>query len=276
MKKIIYLAVFSFISLTSCAPAYFKDAKHFVKTNGDNLAVMFVSPGNNIVYTNHKPLEIKGFDTLSVSEKEIVLKENSDFLSQLDNSNVYELFINKFLVYFTKTGLNVYTQEFEEEFNKNENKLIIDIAQVEFDEYYDMVRDEKEYFGKLYHNETYINAFAINIWIDYIKNNNTKLLFATNRITDYHLGWFETGYYEGDIYYYEDNIEMKFEHIEYFLDHVAKRYAEYLYDYIMTDYVYQMQTISNTNVPDSITLHHSSGNNRIFIIGDDYKFIEIE
>ncbi|MDL2240931.1 hypothetical protein LJC69_04835, partial [Bacteroidales bacterium OttesenSCG-928-K22] len=237
---------------------------------------LFIPPGNNIVYTNHKTVEIPGIDTLSENEKAIALKRNSEYLNQLNDVSVYEMFVNKFLTNLAKTKLNIYTPEFENEFYKNEKRLIVDMAKIEFDEYYDMVRDEKTYFGKLYYNETYINAFAINVWFDFIQDENTKLLYATNRITDYHKGWFVEGYFEDEIYYYEDNTALRYEHIEYFLDVVAQRYAEYMYDYIMTDYVYKKQRISETNVPDSITLHYNKKKDRIFIADDDYKFIEIE
>ena len=275
MKKIIYLAIAALISLSSCAPAYFKDAKYFVNTKGDKLAVMFVSPSDNIIYTNHKSPEIAGFDTLSDDAKNEALKKNSLFLSKLNNSTVYELFVNKFLKSFAGLGLDVYTKEFENEFNKNQNKLTIDLSQIEFDEYFDMVKDEKTYFGKHYYNDTYINAFAINVWIDYIKQDNRKLLFASNRITDYHKGWFETGYYENDIYYYEDNIAMDFEHLEYFLDVVARRYAEYMYDYILTDYVSEKQAALQKPLPNA-TLHFNSKKNKIYTVEDNYKFVEIK
>ena len=101
-----------------------------------------------------------------------------------------------------------------------------------------------------------------------------SLLYATDRITDYHEGWFAKDHY-GEIIYYSENDELTIDHIDVFLKIVAKKYANYLYDHILNGYVENVYPEVVT-YPKDMSLHYDFNTKNIELVGENERFVEIK
>ena len=276
---------------TSCSPAYVTAVRNFNKTN-KAVAVMILRP-QNIYYSNYKNYDdIKGLDTMNVDKKDALLKNKSDFLSHLDNKVINSLFVNNLIAELCRSNLDVYTVEYQKDFDNinNKDKFVIDMRQLEFDEYYDVVHDKyadvtvnidvndnSKYVTDtiLYNKDNYLNAFSANMWLYYYNPyaDTSSFLFATNNVTDYHDGYYYKDY-NGDVLYYEDNLDLTYENVEEFLQVVARRYAGYVYDYIINDYINKNYPESVT-YPKNLTLHYNIHNGKISLVDKNQRLIEI-
>lgn len=257
----------------SCMPAFLKPAKQFV-LNSDSIAVMVI-PADNILYTNIKTDLIEGYDSLSAEQKLVAMKEQSLLLSQLTDSIIYVSFVNKYIYYLTQTSLKVYTQEYDYLFESNKKKSVVKLAQIECEEYFDKVRDEDVINDAyLVYNDAYVNAFAFNLWVECTSpyNDTATVLFANNRITDKHYGWFEQDW-NGNVLYYENNVELDLQRVENFLNKLAERYANYTFDYLLNNYI--NSTMATPEIPDSSSLHFDIQSGKFYYVDDNYKFIKL-
>ncbi|MDD4141938.1 MAG: hypothetical protein PHR20_03965 [Bacteroidales bacterium] len=276
MKKILCALGISMLLFTACSPQYMKIAKHYVQTGGDTLAIMIYPPATgNIMYTNYKTDEIDGFDSMTEEEQTKAMKGNSLFLKDLSDDVIYDLFVNRFIRHLASTNVLVYTPEYMDEYMKHQNKVYANMAQIELEEYYDVMTDERVIFDKKYVHDTYVDAFAVNLWVGVPKDGIEKVLYACNRVTDYHKGWFYAGYYEDDVMYEESNINLDLEYVERFITLIADRYAEYLYAYFMTDYVrrHDASPVSE-QLPDTLSLHYSFNGKMIYTADETYRFVQ--
>ncbi len=286
MKKL-FLLISLILLFASCSTSeYLKVARNFNSQN-DSLAVLVLRP-DNIIYTNHKSYDdLKGLDDMSPKDREALLKSKSQFLSQYNDTLINRIFVDNLIGELAKTNLDVYTIEYLDEYNKCRagNRFMVEIHQLEFDEYYDVVHDTYTEIRKnrtdgndtlIYNKDTYINAFASNIWVDcYCPYGDTmSLLYATDRIIDYHEGWFAKDY-NGEIIYYSENDELTVGHIDIFLRNVAKKYANYLYDHILNSYVKNVHPEVVT-YPKDMSLHYDFTTKYTELVGEKERFVEIK
>lgn len=286
MKKLFLLVSLTLLFASCSTSEYIKVARNF-SSQHDSLAVLVLRP-DNILYTNHKSYDdLKGLEDMSPKDREALLKSKSQFLSQYNDTLINCIFVDNLIGELAKTNLDVYTIEHLDEYNKcrEGKRFMVEIHQLEFDEYYDVVHDTYSEIKKnrmdgndtlIYNKDTYINAFASNIWLDcYCPYGDTmSLLYATDRITDYHEGWFAKDHY-GEIIYYSENDELTIDHIDVFLKIVAKKYANYLYDHILNGYVENVYPEVVT-YPKDMSLHYDFNTKNIELVGENERFVEIK
>ncbi len=282
MKRInLFVAIiFSFL-ITSCTPTYIKVARQFVSKDND-LAVMVYPPEiENIIYKYVNTQEIPGYDTMSAKNKALSEIEYSEFLKEIQPSVIYDLFVNTYIETLSETSVNVYTPEFAEEFNRNNNRTIIKLTQLQFDEYIEKTTDEALFYDSIvYYNDVFLDAFAISLWVD-MQNPataNPQILFASDKITDYHDGSFYYDFYSRDILYEEDNMDMSPADIKYFIKKMAENYAYYTYDYLLTNYVKSNITEEENKLPEKRNLHLDQRTKFVYFYDDpeEWGFIELK
>ncbi|MGI6719264.1 MAG: hypothetical protein ACOX4D_09075 [Bacteroidales bacterium] len=281
MKKInLLVAIIISLLLTSCTPTYIKVARQFVN-NDNNLAVMvYPTEVEDIIYKYVNTQEIPGYDTMSVDNKLKSEISYSKFLKEISPNIVFDLFVNTYIETLSKTGLNVYTPEFAEEFNKNSNRTIVKLTQLQFDEYIEKKTDEALFFDSIiYYNDVFLNAFAISLWLDmrYPATSDAKILFASDKITDYHNGEFYYDFYSREILYEEDNMDMSPADIKYFIKKMAENYAYYTYDYLLTNYVKNNIVEDVDKLPEDRNLHLDQKTKFVYYYEDpeEWGFIEL-
>lgn len=285
MKKFLILLSISVLFVTSCiTKEYVKSARSFYNDN-DSLAVLVLRP-DRILYTNHKVYDSLSLDTMSKAHVNEFLIKNSLFLKNLNDTIINKVFVDKFIRVLAQTNLKVYTSEFVDEFEKNDENMryVIDLRKLEFDEFIDVVTDEYMTVknnlqgGKdttIFIHDTYLNYFAGNIWLDYYSpySDSMSVLYANNKISDSHNGMFTKDYY-GDVIYYEDNYELTNDHIIIFLDLIAGHYANYMYNHILNEHL-RVHESQSLNIPDSLSVYYELSNGKIKLVDKQSRFIKL-
>ena len=281
MKKITQSLLFVVLTLVlvSCSPEYVKTVKNYARQN-DSTALLLIKP-NNIYFKNFKLYDDSTLAQLPPQKVDSALKAKSNFLSWIDKDIIHRIFIDKLLLTLSETNLRVYTEDYVEEFEKNnvENKYIVDIQQLEFDEYYDKVVDLYKHlvdnYGRIdtiiYTDDNYLNAFSANMWVEfhYPHADTLTKLFANNYITDYHEGYYYA--MDGEIIHDEERIALTDDNIIEFLDIIAVRYANYIYDLVMNDYVTKRNSIHTEDAGK--TLHYDFHTGRVTLVDESYRFV---
>ena len=75
--------------------------------------------------------------------------------------------------------------------------------------------------------------------------------------------------------YYEDNIDLTYEDVEQFIQIIAKKYAEYIYDRILNDYL-NINHSELLTYPDKYILHYGINDGYITLINKSKCFIPVD
>ncbi len=248
MKYLVFLI--SLLILTSCSTER-RIANKYLKNNKPG-NVLLLAP--DLVYKNSYkvPSEIKDFETLPQEVKDSITFFNSDLVQFVDDSAYSEVFMKSLergLDYF---GYDVFQDELDEEFfnTQNEPSLIINLVQVQLEEFLEVVKDEA-YFEPDSADmiAVYITAVNLNNWVELTRLNQTdekpELLFNSQTIYDDFNGNFRYFPMSGELDYYYTIDSLEVSHIYQAADRLGFRYAQWLFDYILNDYV-------GRNMPEGI------------------------
>lgn len=235
------LLIFSCLVLAvSCSPER-KLAKKYLKEHSPG-GIMLISP--DYVYKNSfKIPNIENFDALPQFQKDSISYYSSEVLKYTDDSVYIKRFMesmNKGLTYF---GFSVfYNQPVDQFFTTEEESYIINLVQMQLEEYYDSISDESSYdYEDQNYNSLYITAINLNNWVELTRVNHIKtepqLLFNSQTITDDFIGNFryfpETGQF--DFEYEIDSLNEKKVYLA--ASELGYKYSQWIFDYIMNDYV---------------------------------------
>ncbi|PLW96129.1 MAG: hypothetical protein C0593_12390 [Marinilabiliales bacterium] len=240
------------------------------------VAILIMPPGQ-LLKQNNKTFEIEGYDTLSAEQQILQLKENSVLLKYISDSRVVDGFYNTFVQHLAETNLQVFTQDYKDEFFaiKNKPAYIISIEQLQLEEYYEQV-DESEIYDdpEMVPEDVYLNAMALNAWIE-IKNvkdtTNSLLLFGTDEITDAFSSSFRTYPFTGEVKYKMNRDPIEPNDVYAFGDVLGFRFSSFIYDYFMNHYIF-------LKMPDGRspeTYYHYDAINRTFLPASDKMRFEV-
>ncbi|MFH1120991.1 MAG: hypothetical protein V1775_14330 [Bacteroidota bacterium] len=232
--------------LFACSPER-RLANMFVKTQHP-VAVMFLTPDFSYRYSFKVP-DIENFDSLPAAVQDSLLYYNSGLIQYLNDSILITGYLNGMSSGLKALGLNVFPSGAAEQFvNSGSEALIVNLVQLQLEEFYDSISDEAS-FGEeeLYNYDLFITAVNINSWFEVSGFNQndtaTRVLFASQTITDYFEGGFRYFPFTGDVKYSYiiDSLDSDDFYRE--IRNIGLLYSGYLYDYLMNDYI-------RKNLPD--------------------------
>ncbi|MCK9400467.1 MAG: hypothetical protein M0Q51_10810 [Bacteroidales bacterium] len=234
----------------------------------------------SIIYKyNLKEFEIPGLDTMEGFRKESMLLENSLFLRAVTDS----LLIEQFTAGFGKT-LESYNSRvipgnsIDTLMENGGTPYIINIAQFSLEEYIHPYSSEEEVYDEIIVIDGIdLNAINFNVWLELGRMNTekkNKVLFVSDYLLDAMGGTLKQSLLSGKMSfdYTIDTITMP--QVYEFARRFGKKSAEYLFDYLMNDYIWE-------NIPedypyDRYYYHYDPLRNIIYPVGDEERIIELE
>ena len=234
--------IFSFfILLTSCYPEY-KLAKTYINSNPENS--IMILPTDYLFKTNLKTVDLGDTTGFSEWEMDSARIANSIFLKDISDSTFLETFINSLIMEFEKLGFTVYTENYIDSFLFFQSPAyLFNIAQIELEEHAFEFEDSELIRGTEYFKKLQLNALTINTWMELSTLNgdekSRELFFADETIADIVDGYFGENLFTGDVKYNYRIIEMDEDIVYRYCELLGRRYAGYIFDYLMNAYIQQ-------------------------------------
>lgn len=232
------------LGITSCSPPR-RLAKEFV--DQDDQISMLLMPTDVVYKLNRKEKQYDLSDTLTSTEKDSVLFYRSDYLQNISDSVFLEIYLNSFIDGLYKYGFEVYTPDYMDSFlRKDSMAYILSVAQIELEEYTRTETAEAYFNNEFFYKEFDLKAVNINTWFELSKVNSdeNQVLYASHYVTDEMDGYYRE-IYGGKHQFVYDIDTMPVEAVYQLGKYLGKKYADYLYDYLMNQYV-------NDNLPPDI------------------------
>jgi len=219
-------------------------------------------------------------DSLGIADSENIdslLLVHSDFLHDLNDS----LFIANYALGYTKSlskfGFNVFVQNQIEDFLvKDSNSYQVNIAQIELEETLYTFRDEEIIYDTYFYHDHNLNAVYINSWFEINNlnedNNNHKIYFTSDMITDIADGMFDYDIFSNQVRYMYNIDSLKQDVLYEFAYRIGTMYAEYTFDLLLNN-----KLNKELNPTDRSTNYwrYNPANHTFFIANDD-RFILLD
>ena len=240
-RPVLYVVFLSLATglFTSCYPEW-KLARSYIGQEKD--ISILVLPSNYIFKRNLKVDELKERDGLNEWELDSTLLSNSLFLNKLSDSIFLEHFVNSMIEEFIALNYQVYTEQMLDSFLFLKSPAyILNIAQIELEEHYNVHEDKQEIGDNVYFKKIDLNAISYNFWFELSGLNGgdgeRELFFATETINDVVFGYFTENMFSGGIKYQYSLDEIDLDIIYRYCEILGQRYAGYAYDYLMNKYL---------------------------------------
>lgn len=192
---------------------------------------------------SYKVPDTPGFDSLPATVQDSLLYFNSGLVRYLDDQVLLETYKKSLSDGLRRAGFNVYTQESAEGFfNAGAESMVVNLVQLQFEEFYDSISDEVSFDEEdRYNFELFITALNLNSWFELSKVNRndtaTVVLYASQTITDYFDGGFRYFPFSGEVKYTYTTDSLTTGDVYRTIESLGPVYSGYLYDYLMNDYV---------------------------------------
>lgn len=264
------IAVFliGILGLTSCLPEQ-KVGRSFV--NASSSMSLMVNPPSLVFMYNHKGETIEGFDSLSEAGQDSALWENSRYIRRLSDSLILENYVNNFLTELRSLGFKVILgPSGDSAFQSGAQSYVLDIAQLQIDEYLYPLEDEQTIMDTTYLKKIDLNALDFSGWFELHKFRkgpvNKTLLYATSTIYDSFDGQYFTDLFSSAVRYSYRLDTIALGDIYDMAKYLGKKHAGYLLDFFMNQYILQ-------NMPDGIEpidyFHYNRSKNSIVPARDE-------
>lgn len=233
----------------SCSPERSMARKYALKVKETNVLVLLP---DEVWLVNQKSDYPKSSFRYEDAVRDERLLENTLILSKLNKKEVLRLFGANFISELTNYGLKVYTENQADAFLQvDSSAYILNLAQLELQEYYHLVEDEVIANETLYTYDFTINGFNLGLWLELNRVNDNeqrkpRLLFATHDILDKYEGYFTMRFMTGKVDYKLKVDSLNPERVRNFVAYLGRLYAAYTFDYMMNDYVARKQAPGRT------------------------------
>jgi len=203
---------------------------------------LLVNPPGQVFKFNHKGEEIEGFDSLSQEQQDSALWNDSKFIQFINDSILLENYMNNFIDELRLLGFNVYLNSSIDSFMTGKpQSYVVDIAQMQLDEYYYPLEDKDEFVDTIYYKRFNLNAVDYSCWFDLRKagteNARKTTLYATNTAFDSFDGRFFNDPFTGTVRYKYTIDSLHSQDVYAMAGYLGKKYAAYLYDFFMNQYI---------------------------------------
>ncbi|MEI7662318.1 MAG: hypothetical protein WCK34_08975 [Bacteroidota bacterium] len=267
---LLFILLAGLFALQSCMPER-KIANTFVKSAGTlNLLVI---PPDNVFKYNHKGESVDGFDEMTKDQQDSALWVDSRFVQYLSDSLVLENYMNNFIGELRLLGFNVYLSSAIDSFMTGKpQSYVVDLAQVQLDEYFYPLEDQESYMDTVYYKKTNLNAVDFACWFDLSKANteNAKktVLYSSSTSYDSFEGRFYSDPFTGRVRYKYSIDSLSLRDIYEMANYLGKKHADYLFDFFMNQYIAK-------HLPEGTTIqdyYHYNRTRQSFSPADDDRF----
>lgn len=219
-----------------------KLAKEYVQSGPEASAL--VLPPDYLIKTNLKTNEAGITGDMDQYEKDSLLLAESLFLKDISDSAFLETYVNTYLDELEKYGITIFTREYADSFMFILTPAyIINMAQMELEEYYLKQEDSDEFGGYVYYKTMYLNAVSLNTWFEVSELNSSRngieVLFHGYEISDYLSGYFTENLFNGKVNYKYHISEMTSDDINDDCEWLAMLHASWTFDYLLNRYISQ-------------------------------------
>jgi len=252
-NKLLLLLITSFVvgSMTSCSIERKLGREYLKKKNPS--AVLLLSP-DFIYKSSFKVPDVDNFNALPTDVQDSLLFFSSDLVQYISDSVFFDTYLKGISLGLRQLGFTVYRQAAASDFiNNGLNAVIVNLAQLQLEEFYDSISDDASYGDEENYNyELFINALNVNSWFELsrLNQNDTmkRILYSSTTYTDYFDGGFRYFPLTGDVKYYYTLDTLTVDQVYTNASYTGYKYAGYLFDYMMNTYI--SQHMPNGIVPE--------------------------
>lgn len=226
--------------LSSCSVER-KLAKEFVDGH-DSISILIIPP-DFLFKTNLKTWSIG--DTVIEDEavKSQLLIDSSRFLRVVSDTLFINRYMNALESNLTKFGIHIFHQGQITEFLSVKKKAYqVNIAQLELEEGIYDYRAEEVFDSTVYFEDFALDQVSVNSWFEITKLNDPQavnnVLYASDYVTEGLEGRFTQNIFTGEIRFRYNIFPLQQEDIYTLAAISGERYAGYIFDYIMNQYIY--------------------------------------
>lgn len=230
-----------------------KLAKEFV--NSKDSTIIIINETDVVFKENSKPNFFKNNNIIDSTISPLSIFSENIVDTALINYYL-ESFINELKHY------NIIIQKKHKNYKDNNKTFFINLAQFTFEESLKYNEDSVLYGDTKYYNSTLINIFVLHQWIEIKKLSDTsqiKTLYKNDYVEDILNGKFKYNELTNNLDYKYQINRASSKDIDFLIYSAAKISAEYLYDYILNEYI-KNKLGNNTSNPSYIKFKRNSFN----------------
>lgn len=273
----IFISVMLMILLLSSCSVEMKLGKEFRENWNDTVVLLFTP--DYVFKNNLKTYLVPDLDSMPEAVQDSILIEYSLFLKDIADSTVISGFENAFKERLVQSGFKVLEESDLDKFLVEQRRgILVNFAQISLEEFVHPYSFDYEMSGEyLTVSDIDLNAVSFNLWLEVSQlnsENHHKVLFASDFTTDQVEGYFRQFIFSGEVKFEYSIDTLTVPQIYTFVDGLGKKYADYLYDYFLNNYIRE-------NVPEDYPVElrniHWNPESRIFQMNDrSGRFIELE
>jgi len=271
----LFLLTFVILLISSCSPER-KIAKEYI-ANDSTRSVLVIQP-EYIYKTSLKDWEIDSAKQLDEQTLDSLLWENSLYLKYLDDSLFLNYYLGNYLAEMEAFGFRVYGEDSLMSFlSGNTNAFIVNIAQLELEEYVMPIKEEEQFGEYIYYEVIDLNAINLNSWFEVSRVNEEEdkaMFFASHYLTDELEGFFKHYYFTGEVQFQYDIDTMLVDEIYKLAALTGHLYAGYTFDYLLNKYIDKRMEEDGLN-RSNVYYHYNRQKRYLTTAGEDDKFMPL-
>jgi hypothetical protein len=254
-----------------------KLAKEFRENWNDTVVLVFTP--DYVFKENLKTYEIQDLDSMTDTERDSVLLANSLFLKKISDSAVIEEFMSAFTERLSISGFRTLEEsELDRFMSEHTSGVLVNLAQMSMEEFVHPYTFDYELSGEyLTVSDIDLNAINFNLWLELSQLNSDdhhKVLFASDFVTDQVEGYFRQYIFTGEIKFEYTIDTLTVKEIYDFVESMGKKYADYLYDYFLNDYI--RENISINYPADIRRVHWDPESQSLQLKEQGGRFLELD
>lgn len=243
----------------------------------DSISVLLIPP-DFVFKSNLKNYQIDGFDKLSSDEQQQILYDSSMYLQYISDTFLISRFFSSMETTLRKYGIYTYLPDEVVEFMGVKSMAYqVTLAQFEMEESIYPYRAEEVFFDTvLFYEDFDLEQVGLNTWFEISKLNDTKainnILYASDFVTDELEGRFTSNVFTGEVKFKYNIFPLEKEDVYTLAARAGERYAGYVFDYIMNQYIYF--NLPDQNPPKTyLSYDHDAG---VLFPAEDRRFLFID
>ena len=273
---LMFLLIF-IISLSLSCSVERKIAKEYIAD--DSTRSVLVIPPDYIFKNSLKEWEIDSADELDDWSLDSLLFEKSLFLKYIDDSIFLDYYMSNYLSEMEALGFRVYGQDSLISFlSGKSNAFIVNIAQIELEEFVMPIKEEEQFDGYLYYIMIDLNAVNLNSDRKSTRLNEEEdkaLFFASHYLTDELEGYFKNFFLTGEVQFSYEIDTLLVDEIYRLGALAGYLYAGYTFDYLMNRYLDQRMDTDGLKRSD-IYYHYERQRRFLGVAKEEDRFIPMD
>lgn len=274
-RGVFILAIIGGILLNACATER-KLAREFVQNTPD--ARFLIIWPDMVFKESLKPIQNKHNQKLTDRQKDSIAFMESEFIRYIPDSTFFNLYISQLLEEFKRLGINAIPDTMAGEFfqDTGKNAYILNIAQLQLQEFSEIVYDTEEIDNQYYYHEHILNGIHLNKWVEFQKINSDRksplVLFNELTTGDQVDGFFRKHPQTGQMQYSFKMDTLTMSDVHQWIEHAGETHARYFFDFLMNQYI--RINLAKRQIKPRYYLHYDRENDQ-FVPANEKRYIRI-